>query len=105
VDANECVLVGPPSGDAITSDPNASATAGSFFSFVVTTSGSPTPSIKKRGKLPRGLHIVNNHDGTATVSGVPALKGVGVHQLTLVAKFGTRKAKVTVTQVFTITVA
>jgi hypothetical protein len=51
------------------------------------------------------LHIVNNHDGTATISGVPALKGVGVHQLTLVAKFGTRKAKVTVTQVFTITVA
>jgi hypothetical protein len=105
VDANECVLVGPPSGDAITSDPNASATAGSSFSFLVTTSGSPTPSIKKRGKLPRGLHIVNNHDGTATISGVPALKGVGVHQLTLVAKFGTRKAKVTVTQVFTITVA
>jgi hypothetical protein len=106
VDPNECVLVGPPSIDAITSDPNASATAGSSFTFLVTTSGSPTPSIKKRGRLPRGLHVVNNHNGTATITGVPNIKRtIGVHQLTLVAKFGSHKTKVLVTQVFTITVS
>ncbi len=106
VDANECVLVGPPSGDAFTSDPNASGTAGTSFSFLVTTSGSPTPNIKKKGRLPRGVHFVNNHNGTATISGVPNLKkGIGVRQVTLVAIFGKGKAKVFVTQVFTITVA
>ena len=106
LDANECVLVGAPSGDAITSDPNASATAGSPFSFLVTTSGSPTPIIKKKGRLPHGLHLVNNHDGTATISGVPSLRrNVGVHTLTLEAIFGTRKSKFVVTQTFSITVA
>jgi hypothetical protein len=106
LDANECVLVGAPSGDAITSDPNASATAGSPFSFLVTTSGSPTPNIKKRGRLPHGLHFVNNHNGTATISGVPTLRrNVGMHTLTLLALFGKGRSKVVVTQTFTITVA
>ena len=105
VDANECVVVGPPSGDAITSAPNASATAGSSFSFQVTTSGSPVPVLKKKGRLPKGLHFVNDHNGTATISGTPKLSAVGVHSLTLSAKFGKGKAKKIVTQAFTLTVA
>ena len=71
LDADECLLVEPPSNDAITSDPNASARAGFSFSFLVTTSGSPTPALKKKGKLPKGVHFVNNHNGTATLIGDP----------------------------------
>jgi len=105
VDASECVVVGPSSADAFTSAPNAPATAGSSFSFLVTTSGSPVPVLKKKGKLPKGLHFVNNHNGTATISGTPKLSAVGVHNLTLSAKFGKGKAKKIVTQAFTLTVA
>ena len=105
VDANECVVVGPSSADAFTSAPNASATAGSSFSFLVTTSGSPVPSVNKKGKLPKGLHFVNNHDGTATISGIPKTSAVGTYNVTFSAKFGTGKTKEIVTQAFTLTVA
>ena len=49
-DTGQCLLVNPPIGDAITSAPTASARAGFPFSFLVTTSGSPTPTIKRTGK-------------------------------------------------------
>jgi hypothetical protein len=104
LDASECMVVGPPSGDAITSDPNATAQAGSPFSFLVTTSGSPTPSVKKKGRLVKGLHFVNNHNGTATISGIPTLKGIGTHHLTVEAIFGRGTAKHVVIQAFTLTV-
>jgi hypothetical protein len=105
LDPNECVLVGVPAGDAITSDPNASGSVGTAFLFLVTTSGTPTPVIKKKGKLPRGLHFVNNQNGTATLSGVPTAKSIGVHHLTIQATFGKGKSKVVVTQAFTVTVS
>ena len=104
-DSGECVLVNPPTGDAITSAPNASARAGFSFSFLVTTSGSPTPTIKKTGKLPKGVHLVNNHNGTATLSGIPSVsKGVGTYHLTIEALFGKGKARHTLTQAFVLTV-
>ena len=105
LDASECLLVGPPPGDAITSAPNASGTAGQTFTFQVTTSGSPTPSLKKKGRLPKGVHFVNNHDGTASISGTPNLKkGVGVYTITIKATFGKGKGKELVFQTFTLTV-
>jgi len=106
LDSNECVLVGAPPGDAITSDPNVSANAGVFSAFTITTSGSPTPVIKKTGKLPRGLAFVKNHNGTATITGTPkAKKSIGVYHLTITAIFGKGKAKVVVTQALVLTVA
>jgi hypothetical protein len=106
LDDDECLLVGPPSGDAITSSPNGSATAGFLFTFTVTTSGSPTPTLKKKGKLPSGVHFVNNHNGTATISGIPNVKrGMGVYHLTITATFGKGKAKHPVTQAFILTVS
>ena len=101
LDPDECLLVEPPSGDAITSDPNAAAKAGFPFSFTVTTSGSPTPVIKRKGKLPKGVHFVNNHNGTATLSGTPNLtKGLGIYHVTILATFGKGAAKHVVTQAF-----
>jgi len=106
LDADECLLVGPSSADAFTSAPNAAATAGSSFDFLVSTSGSPTPVLKKHGRLPRGVHFVNNHNGTVIITGVPnRTKGIGVFHLTLVAKFGAGRAKKVVIQAFTLTVA
>ncbi len=105
LDANECLLVVPPSADAITSDPNASAKAGFSSSFLITTSGSPTPAVHKKGKLPKGVHFMNNHNGTATISGIPNInKGIGVWHLTIEAIFGHGKSKHIVTQAFIYTV-
>ena len=83
----------------------ASGTAGQSFSFLVTTSGSPTPSFKGKGRLPKGVHFLNNHDGTATISGTPSLtKGVGIYQVRIKATFGRGKTKTVVYQIFTLTV-
>jgi hypothetical protein len=53
----------------ITSYNRASTVAGTPFSFTVTTTGVPVPTITERGKLPKGLTFKNNGDGTATIAG------------------------------------
>ena len=51
--------------------------------MTITTSGTPTPHLKKRGRLPKGLHFHNNHNGTATISGTPTAHNTpGAHALT-----------------------
>jgi hypothetical protein len=94
---------------AITSTDHTTTHVGSFFSFTVTTSGTPTPKVRKAGKLPKGVHFHNNHDGTATLSGTPTStkhkSAVGTYQLTITATFGKGKTKQVVTQAFTLTVS
>ena len=90
------------SGDAITSWNSATAIVGSSFSFTVTTTGVPVPSITKMGKLPKHLKLVDDHDGTATISGVPT--HAGIDHLTILATFGKGKKKSIVKQAFTLTV-
>jgi hypothetical protein len=90
----------PP--QAITSPDSATETAGDFFSFAVTTEGTPIPSLVKTGGLPKGVKFVNNGNGTATISGTP--KKPGVHHLTIRATFGKDMTKHVVTQTFTLTV-
>jgi large repetitive protein len=87
---------------SITSVDSADAMAGSPFSLIVTTTGSPTPSIKKSGKLPKGLRLVNNHNGTATLSGTPSVKSGGLYEPTIKVKFGSGSTAVTLTQVVTL---
>lgn len=88
---------------AITSPDGDSAAVGSSFSFTVTTSGVPAPSITKTGRLPRDVTFVDNHNGTATISGTPAK--AGVYTLMLKAFFGKRSRTSSVeTQTFTLTV-
>jgi uncharacterized repeat protein (TIGR01451 family) len=57
-----------------TSPDSASFTEGTFGSFTVSTTGSPTPSIELNGddSLPNGLNFTDNGDGTGTLSGTPA---------------------------------
>ena len=104
LDSGECALVAPPPGPAFTSAAQATATVGTSFSFSVTTSGSPVPTLKKKGTLGRGLRFTNNHNGTATLSGVPKTAATGIHHVTFVATFGKGKTKHVVEQAFTLTV-
>ena len=54
----------------ITSFDAANVVVGTPFSFTITTTGVPVPTISQVGrKLPKGLTFVNNGDGTATISG------------------------------------
>jgi Putative Ig domain len=91
------------SGPAITSADHATATVGSSFSFEVTTSGTPTPKLKKKGALPKGLTFTDNGNGTGTISGTAAYKTGKVYSLTIEATFGTGKTKQVITQAFTLT--
>ena len=91
-------------GRAITSVNNVTASAGSNFSFTVTTVGTPLPSIAKKGKLPKSVSFHDNNNGTATISGTPAAKSPGTYRLTVKATFGKGKTKHVVNQAFTLTV-
>jgi PKD repeat protein len=86
----------PPS---ITSASSATATHGSAFSFTVKTTGTPTSALSETGALPQGLNWVNNGDGTATISGVPATAGSYPLTITATNSAGTS------TQTFTLTVS
>ncbi len=91
-----------PAARTITSPGAASATAGSPFSFLVTTTGAPVPSIASKGKLPRGLTVTDIDNGTATMGGTP--EKPGVYHFTITATFGKDKGKDVVRQPFTLTV-
>ena len=71
-------------GPAITSAATTSATTGLPFSFTVTTSGYPAPSIGATG-LPAGLSFVDNGNGTATISVAPGASATGTYTVNLTA--------------------
>ena len=101
-DPQACVTLSSFRG--ITSADSFVATVGSPFTFTVTGAGPPTPSLKKTGKLPGGVTLVDNHNGTATLSGTPGAKRGGVYTPTLTATFKIGKTKQLVTQAFALTV-
>jgi hypothetical protein len=87
---------------SITSADSATAVAGSPFSFTVTTfSPTATPIIKAATRLPSGLSLVDNHNGTATISGTPSLRDLGSYTATISA---TVRGRTTGTQSVVVTV-
>ncbi|HXW80656.1 MAG TPA: putative Ig domain-containing protein [Acidimicrobiales bacterium] len=68
----------------ITSAASASAVYGKAFSFTVKTAGYPHPSLT-HSSLPAGLKWANNGNGTATISGIPGAKDIGIHHITITA--------------------
>ena len=68
----------------INSASSTTAVAGTPFNMTVTTC-SPAVPIIKGSHLPKGLALVNNHDGTATISGTPATKDSGTYTATITA--------------------
>jgi len=75
---------------AITSADHTTALVGSAGSFTVETTGFPAPAIATASALPDGLALVDNHDGTATLSGTPTESGT--FALTLSATNGVGQA-------------
>jgi YVTN family beta-propeller protein len=80
---------------------------GSTFSFPVTTAGTPVPTIKLKGKLPKGVKF-KERIGGATLSGTPTStahkSAVGTYDLMFTATYGKGASKLVVTQAFTLTV-
>jgi len=75
---------------------------GTPFSFPVTTTGVPAPSIGKEGKLPAHVKVVNAGGGQGTIVGTPTKSGV--YHFTITATFGKGTTKSVVTQSFILTV-
>jgi len=73
--ANTAENCNPP---MITSANSATAVGGTPFSFTVTTCTTAAPLIKA-AHLPAGLYLVNNGNGTATVSGTPGTRDWGIY--------------------------
>ena len=71
------------------------------FSFTVTTTGSPTPSLSTSGTPPSGVPFVDNGDGTGTLAGEAAAGTAGTYNLTLSATNGVGSPA---TQAFTLSV-
>jgi len=98
--SNRCV--------GFTSSSSATAVAGSPFSFTVTTTGAPVTKIRKVGRLPKGIHFRDDHNGTAVLGGTPTStktrSAVGSYPLAFIASLGKGKMKQVATQVFTLTV-
>jgi hypothetical protein len=90
-------------GPVITSVSATSFLQNAANSFTVTTTGFPTGAamvISKTGALPTGVSFVNNGDGTATLSGPPAVGTGGIYPITITANNGFGAAA----QSFTLTV-
>ncbi len=104
VDADECATVLPalPTPYSFVSADSATAVAGQPFTFTIETDGLPLAKIKDKGAIPVELHFANNGNGTATISGIPKPRKIGVHQMTVTATFGTGKNKHVATQAFTL---
>jgi large repetitive protein len=68
---------------AFTSAASDSVARGSPFTFPVTTTGSPTPTLSESGKLPRGVTFHDDGGGNATLAGTPA--GLGTFIFTITA--------------------
>ena len=70
----------------ITSGTSATAMRRTSFSYTVQTTGSPAAAITMTGTLPSGLTFVDNHNGTARISGTPARRTSGTYTLVFTAK-------------------
>ena len=77
------IAVQRPAG--LTSGKPPAATTGKHYSFTVTSSGYPVPSITELGALPAGLTFTSKGNGKATISGVPAASSSGVGHISVTA--------------------
>jgi hypothetical protein len=86
---------------AFTSLNSATLTVLTPGSFLVTATGTPTPSLTESGALPSGVTFVNNGNGTATIAGPAASGTAGTYPITITASNGVAP----VTQAFTLTIS
>ena len=70
---------------AITSGGSATFAVGTSIPFTVTATGFPTPTLLRSGTLPTGVTFVDNHNGSGTLSGTPAVGSGRSYSITLTA--------------------
>ncbi len=87
---------------AITSSNSVAFAIGYDGDFVVTTTGSPKPTLKESGPLPSGVSFTDNRDGTTTLAGTPATGTTGRYHFSITASNGVGSD---FTQSFTLTVS
>jgi uncharacterized delta-60 repeat protein len=86
---------------AISSADNSTFMVGTNGTFTITTTGYPTPTIRKTGELPSGVTFIDNGDSTATLAGTPAAGTAGDYVIEITASNGVSP---NATQTFTLTV-
>jgi hypothetical protein len=95
-------------GCVFTSPAEASAQTGVPFTFRVAATGGVVPTFTSRGRLPGGVTLVDDFDGTATLSGTPTSTGrkpvAGVYRIRVTATFVAGTAVKHVTQKLVLTV-
>jgi hypothetical protein len=79
-------MAGGQSPPAVSSPDQATFTVDQPGTFTVTATGTPTPFITEKGKLPKGLHFTSG-TGSATISGTPT-GAAGSYPLTVEAANG-----------------
>ena len=86
---------------AVTSATTATFTTGTGGNFVITATGTPTPTLSEVGTLPVGLTFHANGNGTATIAGTATQRGTYLITVTASNSFGatfTQRLSVEVTQ-------
>ncbi len=73
---------------AITSNSTTVFTENTPGTFTVETSGAPNASLSEIGGLPSGVTFTDNHDGTATIAGTPAIGSNGDYPIVITATNG-----------------
>jgi hypothetical protein len=86
--ATAAVTLNVVSLPVITSAATTTFAVGANASFTITASGSPAPAIAESGKLPNGVTLTDNRNGTATLSGTPLAGSGGIYPLTITAANG-----------------
>ena len=99
-DATQSFVLTVIQAPAITTANSATFATGVAGSFTVTATGFPTPVLTESGTLPGGVTFVDNHNGTAAISGIPSTSGTFI--LTLTASNGVASDA---TQTFTLNVS
>ncbi len=90
-----------PAAPRFTSGNAATATVGQAFSFPITMTGTPAPTVRiSAGYLPASFHVTNTGNGTATLSGTPGGHTGGAYPITLTAT----NSSGTYSQNFTLTI-
>jgi large repetitive protein len=87
---------------SITSAAGASLKAGSNGTFTVTTSGYPYPAITRSGALPSGMVFTDYRNGTAGITGTPAVGTGGTYNITITAASNGMGSKATQSFVLTV---
>jgi Bacterial Ig-like domain (group 3)/Beta-propeller repeat/Putative Ig domain len=100
-DASQSFTLNINLGPAITSGSSTTFTEQMADSFLVTTLAFPAPVLTETGALPSGVTFTDNHDGTATLAGTPAVGTSNSYPITVSASNGVGAPTV---QAFTLTV-